>query len=79
MYLQSVKLATPANVVIGTLGMSLSFILLVGLIYFLWFTNTFLKVKRKYSPACCSTTKQTESLRFNNILYSHLAYVSFCA
>lgn len=31
-YLQSVRLATPANVVIGTLGISLSFILLAWII-----------------------------------------------
>lgn len=76
MYLQSVRLATPANVVIGTLGMSLSFILIVGLSYFLRFTITFLKVKRKYFPACCST-KQTESLRFTNI--SYITYVTLSA
>lgn len=46
-YLQSVKLATPANVVIGTLGISLSFILIGILIYFSTTTCAILKVKKK--------------------------------
>lgn len=46
-YSQSVKLATPAKVVIGTLGISLSFILTTISVYFSRFNNAVLKVKKK--------------------------------